>query len=58
MGLLDMLKKEHYTLIELADFSKKEPLGPFVALQTDYRPHSKRVSGEMIHSLYVVRMFF
>ena len=28
------------------------------SLQTDYRPHSKRVSGEMIHSLYVVRMFF
>ena len=54
MGLLDMLKKEHYTLIELADFSKKEPLGPFVALQTDYRGLIKK--DRTVDMVNLVRM--
>lgn len=37
MGIFDKLKKEHYTLIGLADFSQNEPLGQLVAFQSDYR---------------------
>jgi hypothetical protein len=54
MGLLDKLKKEHYTLIELADFSKEEPLGIFVAYQCDNRGLIKK--DRTVDMVNLVRM--
>lgn len=47
---------QHQRDLSLARFRLPTSFHP--SLQTDYRPYSKRVSGEMIHSLYVVLMFF